>query len=121
MHERMARSLYERRTHFFHLEYVKSCPADWAPAPNRCHENVAAWVERFPLWTVVRGWLLISQHDALGAMFDAHSVVRDEEGHLWDVTQNDVHQFLIHPGDEDEFMKQVEAGPWVRLHYIPGL
>ncbi|KVW79752.1 hypothetical protein WL00_30820 [Burkholderia cepacia] len=65
--------------------------------------------------------MLIYEDDVLGTMFDAHSVVRDPDGRLWDVTQNDEHRFLVHPGDDAEFVKQVRAGPWVRVSYIPGL
>jgi hypothetical protein len=121
MPTQMARILHEHRKDVCHIEYVNPCPEDWMPASNRCHQNAAAWVERFPSWQVVPGWLLVTEHDVMGTMFDAHSVVRDTDGHLWDVTQNDVHRFLVHPGDHDEFAKQVEAGPWVRLSYIPGL
>lgn len=117
----MALILHERRKDVGRIEYVSPCPADWVPAQSCCHQNAAAWVERFPSWEVVRGWLLIADDDVLGTIFDAHSVVRDLRGDLWDVTQKDEHRFLIHPGDHDEFMKQVEAGPWVRLSYIPGL
>jgi DNA-directed RNA polymerase subunit RPC12/RpoP len=117
----MAMILHERRKGVSQIEYVNPCPADWVPIPNRCHQNAAAWVERFSSWEVVRGWLLIAEHDVLGTTFDAHSVVRDAGGVLWDVTQKVEHRFLVHPGENDEFVKQVEAGPWVRLSYTPGL
>ncbi|CAN7786596.1 hypothetical protein LJR034_008707 [Caballeronia sp. LjRoot34] len=117
----MARLLFDRRGDVGRLDYVTACPADWAPTPNRCHENAAAWVDRFPSWEVVRGWLLVAEDEVMGTMFDAHSVVRDENGNLWDVTQGEVHRFLVHPGDDEEFVERVDAGPWVRLSYIPGM
>lgn len=85
----MALILHERRKDVGRIEYVSPCPADWVPAQSCCHQNAAAWVERFPSWEVVRGWLLIADDDVLGTIFDAHSVVRDLRGDLWDVTQKD--------------------------------
>lgn len=111
--------LHEHRKDVIHVEFVDPCPDGWHPIPNRCHENANTWNRRFPSWTVIRGWLLIFEDDVSGTIFDAHSVVCDPEGRLWDVTQNDMHRFLPHPGDDGEFIKQVSAGPWVRVSCVP--
>ncbi len=116
----IGRVLHDRRKDVYQVEFVNPCPLGWMPVPNRCHDNATAWVKRFPTWTVVRGWLLIAEDEVMGTTFDAHSVVRDPDGRSWDVTQNDEHRFLVHPGDDVEFMRRVRAGPWVRVTYIPG-
>ncbi len=115
----IGRTLHDCRKDVCRGEFVNPCPVEWMPIPNRCHDNAEAWVKRFPSWAIVRGWLLISEDEVLGTIFDAHSVVRAPGGRLWDITQDQEHRFLVHPGDDVQFMTRVRAGPWVRLIYIP--
>lgn len=94
------------------VSYVSPCPSDWTPVAARCHENAVAWVARHPGWSVVRGWLHVFGDADSGAMFDAHSVVRDDNGRIWDVTQDDCHSFIAYDGPEEQFLAAVRTGPW---------
>jgi hypothetical protein len=58
----------------------------YAPQSNRCHQNVTLWIAENPTFKAVRGWL--SHGDLL---FDKHTVVRDSDGGLFDITP------LAHP------------------------
>lgn len=118
MDRQMAQLLFDRRDQAIQLDYVTPCPDDWEPIPHHCHENADRWVDEHPAWRVVRGWLIVLD-DGVSALFDAHSVVRDPLGQLWDVTQSEVSRFVIHTGREDEFMKKVKSGLWVRVNHIP--
>lgn len=114
----MAQMPFDRRDQAIQLDYVTPCPDDWEPIPHHCHENANRWVHEQRAWRVVRGWLIVLD-DGVSAMFDAHSVVRDPLGQLWDVTQREVSRFVIHTGREDEFMEKVKSGLWVRVNHIP--
>jgi hypothetical protein len=74
------------------------------PAANACHANVARWVKENSEYTPVRGWL-----DS-GGILDAHSVVADVDGTLFDITplrMPELH-FLRHSGTESEYWALVE-------------
>jgi hypothetical protein len=62
-------------------------------APNpviaKCHENVNAWVQATPEHSPVRGWVCYREcvvGVTLGIELTAHSVVRDQNGDLFDIT-----------------------------------
>ncbi|WP_421988539.1 hypothetical protein [Roseococcus sp.] len=75
-----------------------------APVPGYCHQNVDAWVQLNPGNHAVRGW---AGND--GNSHTAHSVVQDEEGHLFDITLKlGAFQFVRHTGCESDFMLLVE-------------
>lgn len=101
------------------IDFVDPCPDDWFPVRAQCHANAQAWVDRYPSWSVVRGWLHISGDAECGALFDAHSVVRDPGNRLWDVTQRDCRWFIVFTGDEAQFLAAVRDGPWVQIVYVP--
>lgn len=79
-------------------------PAEGA-AYNQCHENAEAYVSNHVGFQVVRGWLI---EDFVGfTYFNAHSVVRDFSGELFDPTPMRQHcLFLLHEGDEEDFAVQ---------------
>lgn len=72
-----------------------------APKPNACHENVDQWVKENPRHRAIRGWLVTS-----GFIFDRHSLIADERGEWFDITPIQPYRppFLIHLGNEEEFM-----------------
>lgn len=58
---------------------------DGDPTASNCHSNVDRWVEAHPGTTAVRGWVAFAScGDATG--LTAHSVVRDTDGQLFDIT-----------------------------------
>jgi len=74
-------------------------------AHNQCHENAEAYVRQHVDFQVVRGWL-IEDFDSF-TYFNAHSVVQDPSGELFDPTPMRQHcRFILHEGDEEEFALQ---------------
>ena len=84
----------------------------WVPAVTKCHQNVDYWVREVPGCYAVRGWVVESEcivGNSVGKRLNAHSVVRNEVGELFDITP--VHdkrvrpfmQFIPHAGDEQIF------------------
>jgi hypothetical protein len=91
-----------------------------APHPaaktSECHANVAAYIRSYPGCQPVRGWL-IEQFDGF-AYFNAHSIVRLENGSLIDITPLDCDcPFIIHQGTEEEFERLTRNCP--RVQYPP--
>jgi hypothetical protein len=88
------------------------------PAPgatyNQCHENAEAYVCQHVGFEVVRGWLIEEFADF--TYFNAHSVVRDTSGQMFDPTPMRQHcLFLLHDGDEEDFAVQRYNRP--RIQY----
>jgi hypothetical protein len=87
---------------------------------------VNTWVRSTPGHSAVRGWVFYKEcviptegSFSVGCEFTAHSVVRDENGVLFDITP--LHQenlrpsmrFIPHPGDEDVFWKMEKSNPCI--------
>ncbi len=93
--------------------YRKVSFAEWAPRISHCHENVDFWVEKNPGHSTVRGWVLYMScahpSGVMGTMLTAHSVVREPDGTLYDITplgDEGVRaslRFVPHIGREEEF------------------
>jgi hypothetical protein len=75
------------------------------PRCRNCHSNVDTWVAENPKCKPVRGWLVISD-----GLLNAHSVVADTDGVLFDITPQPVSglRFFRHPGTESEFRALIE-------------
>ncbi len=77
------------------------------PTRNKCHENVDRWVKNNPQYWAVRGWAVNGNGGYY--LLDAHSVVCDERGALWDITFPDLAAhgllFIRHWGAADEFTR----------------
>jgi hypothetical protein len=65
------------------------------PEANKCHENVERWVEENPDCVAVRGWL-----DS-GGLLDAHSVIADADGRLFDITRRNPRLLFVRHEDGD--------------------
>ena len=81
------------------------------PQPNACHTNVEDWIKENPQHKPVQGWLVTS-----GFLLDAHSVVADDSGTLFDITPVQTPwrpPFLPHLGNDAEF-KELPA----RIHLV---
>jgi hypothetical protein len=87
---------------------------DWQPLPNECHQNASTWCANTEGFTVVHGWLYFHFEGLLPfVLFNAHSVVRDARGQLWDITPNAASQpypFLIAEESAQEYAQLVQSG-----------
>lgn len=81
-----ARLLYARRQEAAVVPFVDVGTEAWRPAMQDCHGNCEAWCERHPEYQVVRGWLCIPLDGLAYCRFLAHSVVRQPDGALIDIT-----------------------------------
>jgi hypothetical protein len=108
----LAMSLNERKGEAF---LVSRAPHRAAKA-SECHANVAAYISSHPDCQPVRGWLI--EEFSGFAYFNAHSVVRLENGSLIDITPvNCACPFIIHRGTEEEFERLTRNCP--RVQYPP--
>lgn len=80
----------------------------WAPKIADCHNNVDRWVATNPRCEAVRGWITYISFGPVGVQLTAHSIVRDQNGDLFDITP--VFEgsprggaFVEHPGDSIVF------------------
>jgi hypothetical protein len=79
--QELVNELRDRASEAAPIEFREVAYLDGAvPQFNKCHDNVKRWIAENPRCMRVRGWLVSS-----GAIFDKHSVVR-EEGRLYDIT-----------------------------------
>ena len=87
---------------------------DWKPVKNDCHANVSTWCKNREGFQAVRGWLYFDLNNVMPiVLFNAHSVVRDEHGQLWDITPTkatDTYPFLIAEESEEAYAKFIEGG-----------
>jgi hypothetical protein len=115
---RMNRAHYERMicaqaVHATAPIYKRVSLQAWIPLPSQCHENVDRWVEANPGQLSVRGWVFYMPYafatGESGQVFTAHSVVKDRDGLLYDITplgDERIRQslrFVPHLGTEPEF------------------
>ena len=94
---------------------------EWAPRANQCHENVTVWCTNDQAFQIVRGWLYLDLAGRLPyEIFLAHSVVRDKDGALWDITPLQAlerYPFIAATESEAEYAAFVEQGAGRLLHY----
>lgn len=114
-------ALRERRAEGVVVPHAQVSIGDWEPQSNLCHENVTTWCAANGEFQIVRGWLYL---DLLGQLpyevFLAHSVVRDRNGALWDITPMQACQqypFIAATESEDEYAALVEQGVSRLAHY----
>lgn len=89
-----------------------------APVMSACHQNVGRWVEENTGTTVVRGWVTYADY-GLSIGLTAHSVVRDPDGQLIDITplgnerDRTEMRFVPHIGSEQEFRSMKESNVFI--------
>lgn len=88
------------------------------PKRNCCHANVDRWVRENPGTNVVRGW--VDYMPAVnGRMLTAHSVVRNTDGNLLDITPladervRPSMRFVPHVGDEQLFLSMKNSNIFI--------
>lgn len=107
----LAASLYVRRPQGTVVPLVAAA----GPQPNDCHGNATHWCEVYPDHTPVRGWLYFDHGGLTGVvMFLSHSVVRQPDGTLIDITPQVRRQadYLFIPSEqsEGEYAAMIEGG-----------
>ncbi len=120
-HPQYTTELRERRAQGVMVPPAQVSIGDWEPSPNQCHENVITWCYKNREFQHVRGWLYIDFSGQLPyEVFIAHSVVRDKDGALWDITPLQSFQqypFIITVESEEEYAKFIEQGATRLVHY----
>lgn len=81
----------------------------WKPKVGGCHDNVDHWVKHHEGHTAVRGWMACSTCGPDYIVYTAHSVVRDRDGSLFDITPREHDEelrghFIVHEGDDAAFL-----------------
>lgn len=102
--EEYKKSVYGRRAKGFPVTRVEVSIGDWEPEPNKCHHNVTQLCVNEPSLTPVRGWLLFESPDKSFLRFVAHSVVKREDGILFDITPTTVQ--VIYPFIDGELSNE---------------
>lgn len=107
----LGEALYARIGEAVRLERVDRVFGGWSPQVGECHANAEVIARLDPSWAVVHGWLCVG--GAGGAIFNAHSIVADQDGKLFDFTpadplvRDDERWFIRHPGSDDDFERLV--------------
>lgn len=88
---------------------------------NQCHENVTTWCVNKADFKIVRGWLYLDFDGQLPyEVFLAHSVIRDKDGVLWDITPMEAfnqYPFIAALESEGEYAAFIEQGASRIAHY----
>jgi hypothetical protein len=104
-----ARALYERRHEAAPVPRRGVGDETWQPAVNLCHENVQQWCGLHPDHEIVRGWLYFALPGLAYCRFVSHSVIRQPDGMLIDITptgplaQADPYPFVPAGVSEDDY------------------
>ena len=110
--EAYAARLYERRSEGIITGVAEASNDDWTPSKNECHANVTDWCEHYLGHKPVRGWLYFDFDNLLPIVrFNAHSVIENENGELFDITPSKASQrypFIRAEESEEEFAFLVE-------------
>jgi hypothetical protein len=103
-----------------HITFRKVSFADGSrPLPSACHQNAEKWVTENPGATVVRGWVTYADF-GVSIGLTAHSVIRDYDGQLFDITplENERYRpgmrFVPHFGIEEEFTAMKRLGIFIQ-------
>ncbi|WP_124649041.1 hypothetical protein [Burkholderia stagnalis] len=78
--------LYARRDEAIDVAYVEVSGAGWRPAVQDCHGNCETWCGLHPEYRLVRGWIFIPLPGLAYSRFLPHSIVRQPDGQLVDIT-----------------------------------
>lgn len=96
------------------VPFVEVSLDGWTPVVAACHANVDRWVADNPGCQATRGWISYMSFGPAGEQLTAHSVVRNPDGTLIDITP--VYPgalrggaFVEHQGDPTEFFDMIEA------------
>ncbi len=94
----------------------------WSPQVGGCHQNTDIWVSAKPAFEAVRGWVTYASFGGDSFGLTAHSIVRDQNGMLFDVTpleNEDVRmsmRFIEHEGTPATFCEMKALG--INIHCL---
>ena len=109
--EQYRSSICARLLKFELVPYRVVSSADWKPEASHCHANVDRWVKENPGHTAVRGWATEWTDGGTKFFLAHHSVVRGEDGRMFDITPLDNQRmrghvrFIPHVGSDSEFFQ----------------
>ena len=84
--EEYATSICSTRADAAMIPFVEVALDGWTPQIADCHANVDRWVAANPGCEAVRGWVSYISFGPAGEELTAHSVVRNPDGALIDIT-----------------------------------
>ena len=120
-HPEYSRQLISRLNQAVIVPPARASLGQWHPAENDCHVNVTTWCMKTQGFEIVRGWLYFDMANLMPfVLFNAHSVIRNQKGELWDITPtkaSNPYPFLVAEETEEEYVKFIEAGA-VRLRHF---
>ena len=111
-HRNYAKLLYEKRGEAIHVPRIKVELRDWQPKANECHENCAEWYSRQGNCEIVHGWVCVDASAMEFYRFAAHSVIKDSNRSLIDITPSTITSkllFLSGGLDSDEYFKATDV------------
>ena len=115
----IVKALYARRHAGIVVPYEPCATSGWTPSEGECHLNSVRYAQENRGGKFVRGWLVYDF--TLGPLigrpscyrFNAHTVLEDANGRLFDITPSRASQaypFIRHEGPADEFEALLGAG-----------
>lgn len=104
--------LYARRETATPAPFRDVAIGDWSPRLQDCHANVEKWVNHHPEHEAVHGWLYMGDN-LHPVRFVSHSVLRGEDGKLFDITPmgptSTKYPFLASNLDDDAYATIVNS------------
>lgn len=114
---RLAMSVIQRCVAGEGVELKQKTLTRYEPTLHRCHENVKEFVEKYPGYCQVRGFLVANRQPiADTTLVMAHSAVGAPDGSLNDITPSaldDRYPFVPHLGTDQEFELIAAAEPFM--------
>lgn len=108
--------LFARRNEGVIVQPAEIQIGDWQPQENECHRNVGTVCANRAEFTPVRGWLFFPLTYPAPlvnfVLFNAHSVISNEDGTLFDITPSRASQsypFIRAKENDGDFLKFVLA------------
>jgi hypothetical protein len=115
------RRLFERRESGIFVPPANAGWGEWRPAQHSCHENVSTICAGDSRLQPIRGWLFFDFHYFFDYVrFTAHSVIRNEQGVLYDITPTQAsrpYPFIQAEEGTDEFCAFINASNVLHLDY----
>lgn len=81
-----AKFLYSNVTDAVYLKFLDVTINGSKPKPKECHNNVNKFIEQNISFSPVYGWLVIDAPTTSQCLFLAHSVIKDTDGKLFEIT-----------------------------------